>query len=609
MNTEKTDGLPTWDLSDLYSDMDAPELEKDLTSMVAQAAAFEQGYKGRIVRADVTADLLRSALEAYEALLQAEYKPGAFASLLFSTDTADSRRGALLQRTREVGSAAAKHLIFFDLEIGNIPQDTFDDIIAQPQLEPYRHYLQLQRELAKHNLSEAEERILEDTANTRGRAFGRLFTEITSRQIFRVGENELTQSELLARFHDPNRETRKAASAALTDTLKEGAHILTFIFNMLLHEKQVIDRLRGFPTPEAARHLDNEIDETVVNMIVDVCVDNYGIVADYYHLKRELLALDELTHYDRYAPITSKCTKFSFDEAKDIVLDAFGQFSTQLAEITEPFFSRRWIDAALRTGKQGGAYCAGITPDLHPYILMNYTDEPRDVMTLAHELGHGIHDVLASKQNLLNYYPVLPLAETASTFGEMLVFDALQTTLSSPQERLALLCGKVEDTFATVFRQIAMYRFERDAHRLRREKGEQPTEAYCELWQRTMQEMFGDSLTLGEEHQWWWLCIPHINRSPFYVYAYAFGELLVLSLYAKYQHEGEAFVPTYFDLLRAGGSAPPAQLIANMSIDITSSDFWQGGCNLIHQRVEQAKELAKVVAGIKPRNSDPSLSK
>ena len=597
MNTEESGRLLSWDLSDLYSGIEALELEEDLTSMVAQAAAFEQKYKGRIVRSDVTAELLRSALEAYEELLQAQYKPGAFASLLFSTDTADSRRGALLQRTREVGSAAAKHLIFFDLEVGNIPRDTFDAIIDEPQLKPYRHYLQLQREHAKHNLSEAEEGILKETANTGGRAFGRLFTEITSRQTFRLGEDELTQSELLARFHDPNRETRKGASASLTHTLKEGAHVLTFIFNTLLHEKQVIDRLRGFSTPEAARHLDNEVDEAIVNMVVDVCVNNYTTVADYYHLKRELLGLDELTHYDRYAPITSDRTKFSFDEAKDIVLDAFGRFSTKLAEITEPFFSRRWIDAALRTGKQGGAYCAGITPDLHPYILLNYTGEPRDVMTLAHELGHGVHDVLASKQNLLNYYPVLPLAETASTFGEMLVFDALQTTLSSPHERLALLCGKIEDTFATVFRQIAMYRFEREAHRLRREEGEQPTEAYCELWQRTMQEMFGDSLTLGEEHQWWWLYIPHINQSPFYVYAYAFGELLVLSLYAKYQQEGEAFVPAYFDLLRAGGSAPPAKLIANMGIDITSSDFWQGGCNLIHQRVWLAKEISESDSG------------
>jgi oligoendopeptidase F len=222
---------------------------------------------------------------------------------------------------------------------------------------------------------------------------------------------------------------------------------------------------------------------------------------------------------------------------------------------------------------------------------MNYTSEPRDVMTLAHELGHGIHDVLASRQNLLNYYPVLPLAETASTFGEMLVFDKLQHTLSSPKERLSLLCSKIEDTFATVFRQIAMYRFEQEAHRRRREKGEQTTEAYSEIWQRVMQEMFGDALKLGDDHQYWWLYIPHINHSPFYVYAYAFGELLVLSLYAQYQQEGKAFIPRYFDLLSAGGSRPPSELIADMGLDIASPEFWQGGCDLIRQRVEQAKEL------------------
>ena len=591
MSTEHTN--PTWDLSDLYAGVDDPQLETDLASMVDKAEAFESKYKGRIARPDVTADLLRAALDEYEEMLRVHYKPGAFANLLFSTDTTDAQRGALLQRTREIGSEAATHLIFFDLEIGDIPQETFDRIIDDLQLAPYRHYLEHERALAAHYLSEAEEKILEETANTRGRAFGRLFTEVTSRQTFRVDGKELTQSELLALFYDPDRETRKAAATALTERLQQDSHVLTFTFNTLLHEKQTMDRLRHYSSPEAARHLDNEVDEAVVNTVADVCTSNYEVVADYYRLKRRLLGLDELTHYDRYAPIAGERSQISFDEAQDIVLNAFGHFSTQLAEITEPFFSKRWIDAALHAGKQGGAYCAGITPDLHPYVFMNYTGKPRDVMTLAHELGHGIHDVLASKQNLLNYHPVLPLAETASTFGEMLVFDKLQTALSSTQERLALLCGKIEDTFATVFRQIGMYRFEQEAHRLRREEGEQPTEAYCELWQRTIQEMFGDSLALGDEHKWWWLYIPHVYRMPFYVYAYSFGELLVLSLYAQYQREGEFFVPRYFDLLSAGGSATPAELVANIGIDVASPDFWQGGCDLVRQQVEQAKELAE----------------
>ena len=592
MSTESTNGLPTWDLSDLYDGVDDSRLDTDLNSMVDQASEFEEKYKGRIASVDVTADLLCSALNDYEALMTVQYKPGSYANLLFSTNTADSQRGALLQRTREVGSAAATHLIFFDLEIGKIPQETFDRIIDDPQLAPYRHYLEHERALAAHHLSEPEEKILEETANTRGRAFGRLFTEITSRQTFRMGDEELTQSELLVNFYNPDRETRKAAAVALTDTLKQDAHVLTFIFNTLLHEKQILDGLRGYSSPEVSRHLDNEVDEVVVNTVADVCVDNYDIAADYYTLKRQLLRLDELTHYDRYAPLLGDRGNIPFGEAQGMVMDAFGKFSPQLAEITEPFFSKRWIDAELRAGKRGGAYCAGVTPDLHPYVFMNYTGKPRDVMTLAHELGHGIHDVLASKQSLLNYHPVLPLAETASTFGEMLVFDQLQSTLASSEERLALLCGKIEDIFATVFRQIAMYRFEQEAHRLRREKGEQTTEAYCEVWQRMMQEMFGDSLKLGEDHQWWWLYIPHVFQLSFYVYAYSFGELLVLSLYAQYQRDGESFVPRYFDLLSAGCSATPSQLVAEMGIDIASPNFWQGGCDLIREKVEQAKALA-----------------
>ena len=595
MSTESTNGLPTWDLSDLYDGVDDSRLDSDLNSMVDQASEFEEKYKGRIASADVTAALLCSALDDYEALMTVQYKPGSYANLLFSTDTADAQRGALLQRTREIGSAAATHLIFFDLEIGQIPQETFDRIIDDPQLAPYRHYLEHERALAAHHLSEPEEKILEETANTRGRAFGRLFTEITSRQTFRMDDKELTQSELLVNFYNPDRETRKAAAVALTDTLREDAHVLTFIFNTLLHEKQILDGLRGYPSPEASRHLDNEVDEAVVNTVAEVCVDNYDIAADYYHLKRQLLGLDELTHYDRYAPLLRDSGSIPFDEAQGMVMDAFGKFSPQLAEITEPFFSKRWIDAELRAGKRGGAYCAGVTPDLHPYVFMNYTGKPRDVMTLAHELGHGIHDVLASKQSLLNYHPVLPLAETASTFGEMLVFDQLQSTLESSEERLALLCGKIEDIFATVFRQIAMYRFEQEAHRLRREKGEQTTEAYCEVWQRMMQEMFGDSLTLGEDHQWWWLYIPHVFQLSFYVYAYSFGELLVLSLYAQYQRDGESFVPRYFDLLSAGCSATPSQLVADMGIDIASPHFWQGGCDLIREKVEQAKALAETM--------------
>jgi oligoendopeptidase F len=594
--TKATMELPTWDLSDLYNGVDDPRLDADLAALTERAAAFERKYKGTIACATLDAAHLSAVLDEYEAFVRAQSRPMTYAALLFSTDTTDPRRGALLQKTREAASAMGAHLVFFDLEIGSIPPATYDAIVGHSVLAPYRHYLGQQRALAAHYLTEPEEKVLVETANCRGSAFRRLFTEVTSRTKYqvRLGDQvkEMTQSEALALLYDPDRAVRQAASTAIAEGLQGNAHACTFIYNTLIHEKDVLDRLRKYPSPEASRHLENELSEEIINTVSDVVAFNYGIVAEYYKLKKRLLGLDELMHYDRYAPVGHGPTQIGFNEAKDLVLEAFGRFSPRLADMIQPFFSKRWIDAALADGKEGGAYCAGIAPDHHPYVFMNYTGKPRDVMTLAHELGHGVHDVLASRQHALDYYPVLPMAETASTFGEILVFNQLQATLSSRQERLALLCGKIEDTFATVFRQIAMYRFEQQAHRARRAQGELPTEAYSQMWQTSMQAMFGDSLTLGDEHKWYWLYIPHIVDLPFYVYAYAYGELLVLSLYAQYQREGAAFVDKYFNLLAAGGSRPPTELVAAMGFNIADPAFWQGGCDLIKQSVEQAKALA-----------------
>lgn len=587
----------TWDLSDLYLGVADPRLDTDLQSIQQCAETFEQTYRGQIAREDLTADGLAQALQQYEELQRREARPGTFAQLHFTTCTTDPERGALLQKVREAGSRVATHLLFFDLEIGRIPSPTYERVIADPRLANYRHYLEHQRALARYHLSEPEEKIAEEFANTGGRAFGRLFTEVVSRIKYRLvlnGETrELEQSELLALFYHPERETRRAAASAVTEGLRGNAHVITFIFNTLLSEKATKDRLRGFEFPEHARHLGNELTREVVDTVVGVCAENFDLVADYYRLKRDLLRLDELTHYDRYAPLLETDTQVAFEDARALVLDAFAQFSPQLRAMSEPFFSKCWIDAALAPGKSGGAYCAAVAPDLHPYVFMNYTGKPRDVMTLAHELGHGLHDVLARRQTMLNFYPTLPLAETASTFAEMLTFDRLLRDLTDPREKLALVCEKIEDAFATVFRQVAMFRFEQDAHRARREQGEQTTENYSQLWQKNQQAMFGDAVTLGEDHAWWWLYVPHVFLSPFYVYAYAFGELLVLSLYARYQQEGPAFVDRYFDLLAAGGSEPPAALLQRtMGIDIASGDFWRGGVDLIRRRVALAKELA-----------------
>lgn len=593
----KTQTLPTWDLSDLYQSDDDPRLDQAMEEGRERAARFEKRFKGTIAVPDLAAAHLRDALVEYELLLRDQNRPQAYAMLHFSTDTGDPRRGALLQRSREFSSAVAAHLVFFDLEIGRIPADAYEAIRATAELASFRHYLDHQRSLAAHHLSEPEERILVETANARGQAFCRLYTETHGATRYALDQDgqtcEMNQQELLSLLYSPDRDVRQAAAAALTSGLRRNAHVWTFIYNTLLHEKEVLDRLRGFSTPEASRHLHNELDAGIVATVVDVCVANYDIVARYYTLKRRLLGLPELTHIDRYAPLAGGQSEIPFAQAQETVVDAFTGFSSRFGQIARRFFDARWIDADVVDGKRGGAFCASVTPDLHPYILLNYTSQPRDVMTLAHELGHGIHDVLASGQHLLDYHPVLPLAETASTFGEMLVFDRLRQTLNSSEERLALLCGKIEDTFATVFRQIAMFRFEQRAHADRRSRGELTTDHFGALWQECQQEMFGNALQLGEEHACWWLYIPHIINTPFYVYAYAFGELLVLALYAQYEKEGEGFVDRYLELLAAGGSRTPEELISGLGFDIRSPAFWQNGCDLIRQRVEEAEALAQ----------------
>lgn len=592
--------LPTWDLSDLYTGLDDPRIDADLKGNLERAQAFEGKYKGTIANAALTASHLRAALAEYCDIVENHSRAGQFAQLLYSTNTKDPKIGALLQKTREESATFAKHFVFFELEIGDIPEATYNKIICEESLAEYKHYLEHQREVAKHQLTEPEEKILVETANSRGRAFGRLFTEVVSREKFKIEldgeEKELLQSEVLTLLYSPDRSVRRAAAASITETFKGVAHICTFIFNTLLHEKDVLDRLRSFEYPVSSRNLSNELSKEVVDTMTKVCVRNFDLVAEYYKLKGKLLGIDKLFDYDRYAPISEKEVNVPYEEAKALILDSFGNFSPKLAELTAPFFDESWIDAAPADGKQGGAFCSLGGPSIHPYVFMNYMGKSRDVMTLAHELGHGVHAVLAQRNHYLDFDAVLPLAETASTFGEALVFDVLMDRLDDPAEKLALLCGKIEDSFATVFRQISMYRFEERAHSARREQGELSTEQYNEIWQSSMGEMFGDSLSMTENHAWWWLYIPHIFQVPFYVYAYAFGELLVFSLYALYKRDGESFIDKYFELLASGCSKSPEELVSAMGFSIDDEAFWQAGCDLIRERVEQAKELAKQIS-------------
>jgi oligoendopeptidase F len=579
-----------WNLSDLYVGTDDPRIAETLDAAQARAEQFQTRYKGKINRPDLTSETLAAALREYEAIEQQGGKPGSYASLLFSTDTNDPARGAFLQKMRERGTEINLSLLFFDLELAAIPEETLTPLLQDPSIAPYKHYLHNTRLYRDHLLSETEERLMAELGNTGASAFDRLFDEVTANAVFHLDGQEMTQPEVLSNLYSPDRETRRKAAESFSVGLQESSRVTTFVFNTILQEKNVKDRLRSYTTPAQSRHLSNELSEDTVNLVVDTVVRNYPLVARYYRVKREILGVDTLTHYDRYAPLFEADETLTYPEAQQMVLDAFGAFSPELAARAGEFFDKSWIDAAPGKGKQGGAYCSYVTPDLHPYVFMNYLGRMKDVMTLAHELGHGAHASLSREQTLLNFHGTLPLAELASTFGEQLVFEKVQAQ-ASLKDKLALYAEKIEGAFATIPRQTAMYRFEQAIHNHRRTQGELSTEDFSGYWQTEIQTMFGDSVTLGEEHRLWWSYIGHFTGSPFYVYAYSFGELLVMSLFRQWQAEGDVFATKYLDMLRAGGSLTPAELVAKVGVNLDDPQFWQGGFDVLETLVARFEEL------------------
>lgn len=580
-----------WRLDDLYQGPDDPKIEADKRWCLKEAGRFSNAYKGKVN--ELTPESLLEAIKYSEALQERTQRLLSYGYLFFATQTQNPEASALWQSFQEFSSLIHRDTLFFELEWTQLDESAAQALMNAPTLKDYRHYLELVRRYKPHLLSEKEERVLAEKEPIGSPAWSILFDKVVSR--LRFGERQRTESEVLSDLYHPDRDVRKNAATELTEGLSGVLHILSHIFNTILLDKAITDRIRNYPHWLHARNLSNEADDSMVEALVGAVTSRYDLVQRYYRLKRTLLKYDELFDYDRYAPIPgTPQAVFQWSEAKDIVLSAYNHFSPRMCGIARYFFDQAWIHAPVLPGKRSGAFAHPTVPNHHPYVLLNFTGKHRDIMTLAHELGHGVHQYLARKQGLFNSATPLTTAETASVFGEMLVFRYLLQQTADVQERLALICSKLEDIFATVFRQISMNRFEDAVHTARRQQGELDKDSISEAWMRTQTEMFGNSVTLLDHYKIWWSYIPHFLHSPGYVYAYAFGELLVLALYQQYKERGADFVPLYLNLLEAGGKLSPQDLLRPFGIVLSNPQFWSQGIAVIEDLLREAEEMIEV---------------
>jgi oligoendopeptidase F len=570
-----------WNLNDLFSSHDDPRIDQTLNDCRARAEAFSRRFRDRIENpAGLTPEQLLQGLQELESIYEALSRVGCYSGLLYAADTARPEYQDLEQRVEQRSTEIRNLLLFFELEWLKVEDVVAERLIHDPALKLYSHYLKSLRRFRPHTLTEPEEKILNEKDNTGRNAFGRLFSEISSSLTFALERDgkkqDLNLSQILSLLHEPDRNLRQRAMETLYDGLSRHGQVLTFVYDALIQDHLTMDRLRHYPNPMVQRHLFNEIDGAAVDTMMQVVESNYGLGRDYFRLKARLLGLPRLALYDQYAPMAQEVTPFPYEQARQAILEALGAFTPGFREIASEFFANNWIDAEIRQGKRGGAFCASPSPQLHPYILCNYTDNLRDVMTVAHELGHGLHGCLSRKQSYLNYDTPLTTAETASVFGEMLVFDYLVARQTDPEVQIALLAGKLEDIFATVFRQNVLTRFEAAAFAARKEKRLTP-ELLGVLWIEANGKYYGDAVEMPEGYRWGWSYIPHFIHSRFYCYSYVFGQLLVLALYRMYREEGHSFVAKYLALLEAGGSDSPEALLKPLGVNIHDPDFWQKG--------------------------------
>jgi oligoendopeptidase F len=582
-----------WDLEP-FVEGDGPEgVGKRMDEALARAQAFAGRYAGKL--AELDSDGLRAAMHELGAIEDLIGRAGTYAALRFSTDTADPANGALLQLAQERGTAIETTLLFFELEWAALEDERAEQLLGGDGLDFCAHHLRNVRRYREHLLSEPEEKILSEKALTGAGAWTRLFEELTSAIEVELGgeEGRVALDVALSRLTLPDRELRRTTAEAVTAALAPGLRTRAFLFNTLLADKGVDDRLRRYPHWLAARNLANEASDESVQALIDAVRGRYEIPRRWYRLKARLLGVQQLADYDRMASVSEDELIFPFARAKEIVLDCYSTFSPQLGDVARAFFDERRIDAPVRPGKRGGAFCASGVPSVKPYVLLNYTAKRRDVLTLAHELGHGVHFALAAEQGVFHQGTPLTLAETASVFGETIVFGRLLEEDSAPASRLALLAENLEDTIATVFRQVAMNRFEGLVHNERREQGELSVERFGELWAESQSELLGDSVQVTDGYRSWWSYIPHFIGTPGYVYAYAYGQLLALSVYERYEQLGDEMVPRYLELLAAGGSKSPEELGKIVGIDLADPGFWEAGLDLVERQLREAEAAAE----------------
>ena len=578
-----------WDLSDLFGGIDDPGIDAAVAQAELDAAAFRERYHGRVATLDA-ADLAAAVAE-HERIESAVVRPLTYAHLVFATNMADPARGALVARLGEKAAALETQLLFFALEWAAAPDDDAERILADPALDHWRHHLRSMRKFRPYLLSEPEERIVTEKTVSGVSAWSRLYEEQLGALRVALDGEEISLETAMSRLFDVDRDTRRAAAEAITEALAPGLRTRTFVFNTILLDKSIDDRLRAYPSWISSRNLANETTDEAVEALVEATTSRYDVARRYYRLKARLLGIDQLAHYDRFAPVSTDTQKTPWDEARRIVVDAYSEFSEEAGGIVARFFDDSWIDGPVRPDKRPGAFCATTVPGVHPYVLMNYTGDRRSILTLAHELGHGLHGVLAQPLGLFNSSTPLTTAETASVFGEALTFELLLANEDDPKRRLDLLTGRIEDAIATTFRQIAMNRFEHAVHTERREKGELSSERIGELWIEAQRALFGDSVSV-DGYTPWWSYIPHFTGTPGYVYAYAYGYLFSLAIYRRYVQEGDSMVGPYLDLLRAGGSQSPEELAKIVGLDLADPAIWASGIDALTEELDEAERLA-----------------